>query len=66
MYPIPERRNACLWQWGFSLARKKWRENSEKDHEGPQTDLPKDFVWPSCKVTSYVLRLALQTVKFQK
>ena len=51
---------------GVFLWPEKSGAKSEKDHEGPQTDLPKDFEWPSCKVTSYVLRLALHTVKFQK
>ena len=48
------------------ISWKKSGAKAEKDHGGPQSDLPKDFVWPSCKVTSYALRLALRTVKFRK
>ena len=51
---------------GVFLWPEKSGAKTEKGHKGPQTDLPKYFVWPSCKVTSYVLRLALHTVKFQK
>ena len=33
---------------------------TEKNHEGSQTDLPKDVVWKSCKVKTYLVRSALQ------
>ena len=33
---------------------------TEKDHEGSQTGLPKDVVWKSCKVKTYLVGSALQ------
>ena len=33
---------------------------TEKNHEGSQTGLPKDVLWKSCKVKTYLVRSALQ------